>query len=133
MYRTVFSIIGGVMLLVPRQVIEYFEALAFENPEDARLRRWTTPLARLEGLVFLLWKRDGGSDLLPAVLGVFGTAAALAPRRYLRWGLGMAYKNESDLRLRSGMVAVTRVLGLLYLALAVRALLGGDGEATDPE
>ena len=128
MFRTLLSAIGFVMVLIPRRIVEAAEAVTFENPEDARLREWTIPMARLEGIGYLLLVRRTGflSGVVGVVFGLFGSAAAIAPRRYLDFGLSLAYENPDDITVKSWVIPVTRVLGITALVLTVVSLRGKD-------
>ena len=121
MLRTLLSAIGFVMVLIPRRIVETAETLAFKNPEDARLRGWTITMARVEGIGYLLLVRRTGflSGVVGMVFGLFGSAAAVAPRQYLDFGLSLAYENPDDITVKSWVIPMTRVLGTIALILTV--------------
>ncbi|APW97112.1 hypothetical protein CHINAEXTREME_04715 [Halobiforma lacisalsi AJ5] len=124
---------GLLEILAPERIVEPAERLAFENPEDGRLRPWTLPMARLEGLAFLwlLVRPDRNQDRdrdrdrrlsgLQSLLGAFGAVLALAPRTTLEFFLGVAYENAADLETKPWVVPATRLLGALYLAVGLFA------------
>lgn len=115
---------GLVVLLVPRRVVDTFEPIAVRNSEAVELRAWSIPIARLEGLLFLvLTARDDGKGLA-TLFGIIGVPALLAPQRYLEWGLSIVYENPEDVEVRSWVVPFTRALGAVYLLIALRGLLG---------
>ena len=124
MLRTPLSIIGLVMVSIPRRIVETAETLAFENPEDAILRGWTIPMARLEGIGYLLLVRRTRflSSVVGVIFGLFGSAAVVAPHRYLNFGLWLAYENPDDITVKSWVIPATRVLGLTALVLTVVSL-----------
>lgn len=124
MLRTLLSIIGLVMVGVPRRIVETAETVAFENPEDAILRGWTIPMARLEGIGYLLLVRRTGllSGVVGVVFGLIGSVAAVAPRRYLTFGLSLAYENPDDITVKSWVIPMTRVLGITVLVMTVVSL-----------
>ena len=129
MLRTLLTVIGLVMVAIPRRIIENSEAVAFENPEDAILRGWTIPMARLEGIGYLLLVRRTGilSGIAGVIFGLFGSVAAVAPRQYLSFGLSLAYENSNDITVKSWVIPGTRVLGIIALVLTVVSLRGeGD-------
>ena len=103
MLRTVLTVIGLVMVSMPRRIIETAEIVAFENPEDAILRGWTIPMARLEGIGYLFLVRRAGffSRIIGSVFCLFGSVAAIAPRQYLDFGLSLAYENPDDITVKS--------------------------------
>lgn len=124
MIRTLLSVIGLVMVSIPRRIVKTGEIVAFENPEDARLRGWTIPMARLEGIGYLFLVRRTGflSGVVGVVFGLFGSAAEVAPRRYLDFGLSLAYENPDNISVKSWVIPVTRVLGMTALVLTVVSL-----------
>lgn len=133
MKRTLATAVGLVQLLAPNAIVGPAERLAFENPEAGRLRRWTIPVARLEGLLFIwLGTRDGRvSRRLRAALFALGFAMALAPRTAVESGLELSYENAEDLELKPWVVPTTRLLGVCYAVLAAvpeRARAGASRE-----
>ena len=130
MLRTLLSVLGLVMVSTPRRIVEASETVAFENPEDAILRGWTIPMARLEGIGYLLLVRRSGflSGVVGVVFGLVGSAAAVAPRRYLNFGLSLAYENPDDITVKSWVIPGTRVLGIIALVLTIVSLRGEDDD-----
>jgi hypothetical protein len=124
MLRAVLSAIGLLMISMPYRIIDTAERLAFENPERATLRRTTIPIARLEGVGYLLLVRRTGflSGMIGLVFGLFGSAAAVAPRQYLEGGLSLAYENPEDISVKSWVLPWTRVLGVTAIVLTVASL-----------
>lgn len=124
MLRTLLSIIGLVMMAIPRRVIEAAETVTFENPEDAILRGWTIPMARLEGIgyLFLVSRIGFFSGVAGVIFGLFGSIAAVTPRRYLDFGLSLAYENPDDITVKSWVIPGTRVIGITALVLTVVSL-----------
>jgi hypothetical protein len=124
MIRSLLFAIGILMVSIPRRVVETAESVAFENPDDAVLRGWTIPMARLEGIGYLLLGRRTGffSGVVGVVLGLIGSAATVAPRQYLDFGLSLAYENPDDIVVKSWVIPMTRVLGLAALVLTVLSL-----------
>jgi hypothetical protein len=124
MLRAVLSAIGLLMISMPYRIIDTAERLAFENPERATLRRTTIPIARLEGVGYLLLVRRTGflSGMIGLVFGLFGSAAAVAPRQYLEGGLSLAYENPEEISVKSWVLPWTRVLGVTAIVLTVASL-----------
>ncbi|WP_339105426.1 hypothetical protein [Haloterrigena salinisoli] len=122
--------LGLLMVLAPNRIVEPAERLAFENPEDGRLRPWTLPIGRLEGLlvVWVVVRRPDGITALERPLAGLGIALALAPRTSLRLGLRTAYANPTALEVKPWVVPATRLLGAWYLAVG---LFAGRGAAPD--
>jgi hypothetical protein len=130
MLRTLLSVIGLCMVSIPRKIVTTAEAIAFENPGDATLREWTIPMARLEGIGYLLLVRRTGvlSSAVGVVLGLIGAIATVAPRQYLNFGLSLAYENSDDITVRSWVTPMTRVLGSTALVLTIASFRGADDE-----
>ena len=123
MLRSLFALVGASMIAVPRRVIAAAETLAFENPEDARLRPWTIPMGRAEGVLYLLLaRRSGPPAAVGSALGLLAGFAALSPRKYLDFGLGLAYENPDEIVVRSWVLPLTRAIGLAWLLATVRRL-----------
>ena len=120
MKRALATAVGLLQLLAPTLILRPAERLAFENPEAGRLRRWTIPIARLEGLAFVwLVTRDGPvRKRLRTALLVLGFGMALLPRTAVEVGLETAYENADELELKPWVVPATRLLGGCYAVLA---------------
>ncbi|WP_293027152.1 hypothetical protein [Natronococcus sp.] len=121
MLRPLFLAFAAVEILLPDRVIAWGERLAFENPETGRLRPWTLPLARLEGLVvvWLVRNRKAAWPGIKPLLVVFGLPAALQPRAFLTVALATAYENPDAIEPKPWVVPFTRALGACYLAVAL--------------
>lgn len=121
--RTLLVAFGLLEMLLPERIVRWGERLAFENPGEGALRPWTLPMARLEGLAFVWLVLRGRPSSIPSpfrkVLVAIGLPAALSPRPFVTGALGMAYENHADLELQSWVVPFTRVLGIVYLAVAL--------------
>ncbi|MFP9192171.1 hypothetical protein [Natronosalvus vescus] len=131
MLRTLLAVIALLMVSIPRRIVKTAETVAFENPEDAILRGWTIPMARLEGIGYLLLlvRRTGFlSGVVGVVFGLLGSAAAVVPRQYLDFGLSLAYKNPDDITVKSWVIPMTRILGISAFVLTVVLLRGEDDD-----
>ncbi|ELY97996.1 hypothetical protein [Natrialba asiatica] len=119
-----FAITLGLLEVVaPNRIIASAERLAFENPETGRLRRWTVPIARLEGTLFvwLAARAEGPPAIARPLAAALGAAMALFPRSALEFGLAISYENAAELEVNSWVVPLTRVLGACYLVAALGA------------
>lgn len=127
--------LGLLVTISPSRVVESAERLAFENPDAGRLRPWTLPIGRLEGLLvlWLVGRRpdDGGTAALETSLAGLGILLALAPRTMLRFGLRLAYENSTELEVKPWVVPVARLLGACYLAVGLFAGRAGN-DADEP-
>ncbi|OIB55539.1 hypothetical protein [Natrialba sp. SSL1] len=128
MLRHILTGIGILEFAAPRRIVRAAERIAFENPGEGRLRRWTIPMARLEALVFT-WaavRKRGPPALARPLLAGLGLAMALAPRSALEFGLRVTYENPDDLEVKPWVGPLTRALGVVYL---VAALATGRADA----
>ena len=115
--------LGLLVTLAPERIVDPAERLAFENPDAGRLRPWTLPIARLEGIgwTWLLVSRRGRGPAFDAALGGLGFVLALVPRTALAVGLAIAYENADELEVRPWVVPAARLLGAAYLAAGLFA------------
>ena len=122
---------GVLYVLVPGRIVDGAESIAFENPETGRLRRWTLPIARLEGLTLIaLAVRGRFPAPLRAPIALLGFMFTAAPRQMLSYSLELAYENPSELEVKSWVIPATRVLGVIYVIVA---LFVGIGDAPEDE
>ncbi|WP_380674848.1 hypothetical protein [Salinigranum sp. GCM10025319] len=118
-HRTL-ALVGLLEALFPRGVIELGERLAFRDRGESVLRSWVVPVARLEGLLWVLAARRGSGA--GPFLGVAGLPLVLAPKRTVDAMLSLVYKNSDTIELAPWVVPVTRVLGLVYVAVGWRSM-----------
>jgi len=125
MSRALFGVLGALVAVIPDRVIQIYETIAFENPEEATPKGYLRPAVRAEGVVYVLVALlDGRAyDRLMDVVGVFGALALCFPRRYLETGGRLVYEDADALQWREEFVTVTRVLGAVFLSLSTRACL----------
>lgn len=132
MGRRLLLALGVLELLAPRRIVEPAERLAFENADEARLRRWTIPMARLEGLLFCWLVLRGGrirqSTSVRSLLFLIGVPALLTPHRVLDGALAISYRNADEIVLKPWVTTLTRIVGLVYLLIAFGSGSGGDHE-----
>ncbi|WP_126664076.1 hypothetical protein [Haloterrigena salifodinae] len=128
MRRSLAFGLGLLIALAPERIVESAERLAFENPHAGRLRPWTLPIGRLEGLLvaWLAGRRSDGTTVLEPLVAGLGVVLALAPRTALRLGLRTAYENPTELEVKPWVVPATRLAGACYL---VAGLFAGRGAA----
>ncbi|WP_222915456.1 hypothetical protein [Natrinema sp. SYSU A 869] len=117
MRRVLVVGIGLLELLAPRRVIRFGERLAFANPDAGRLRSWTVPIARLEGIAFvwLVSRKAGPPAGSKTVLATAGFVLALVPRTVVETACHLAYENADELEVKRWVVPLTRLLGAVYL------------------
>jgi len=63
-FRPLLFVVGLVELLAPRRMVDFWMDLAVTPDSDVELRPWVYTVARLEGLIIVLWalSRDRGGD-----------------------------------------------------------------------
>ena len=124
MLRLLLSAIGITELLSPNVLIDRTEQLALENPDDCELRSWVVPGARIEGLLILvsMWRSDRSYSEFKQFLGVIGLFALAFPRAYIEFGAELAYTDASDCRWKPWVYVGTRLIGLVYVIIALDEL-----------
>lgn len=114
-------LVATVEIAVPDRIVAWGERRAFENPDAGRLRTWTLPMARLEGLatLWLAWNWEAAWPGVKPLFGTVGLPALLTTRQFLRVALTTAYENPDEIELQSWVVPATRALGACYLLVAL--------------
>ena len=127
MRRALALALGLLLSIAPNRIVESVERLAFENPDDGRLRPWTLQAGRFKGVVFvwLLGRHPEHTSILKRPLSVIGLVMILVPRQALALGLDLAYENPDELEVKAWIRPVTRLLGGCFLAVGLRAVRGG--------
>ena len=147
MARIAFGLLGIVMALMPQRVLDLYERLALEEPEAGTAKSWIVPVIRAEGIVYAVGSLVGGRayDWLLNVAGTFGALAMVFPRRYLESAAEIVYEDAGELTWNDRFVTAVRVLGAVFVFLAVNAFRDrrtdagaeadavADGETTAPE
>lgn len=128
MSRIVFGLLGLVMALVPKGVLETYEAFALENPGECTAKSWTVRAIRAEGIAYAALALAGGRGYrwLMNLVGAVGVVAILFPRRYLGLGAGLVYERPDAVRWNGRFVTSIRGIGAILVLLAIRAK-SGDG------
>ncbi len=124
MLRKILSLVTIVEVISPERLIETAEQIALDNPTECELRSWIIPGARLEGVLFLIlmWRSDASYSAFKKFLGVIGLLALLYPRTYAKYGSELAYVNASKCEWKPWVYPGTRVIGLLYVIIALNEL-----------
>lgn len=127
MLRTILSLVGVVELLTPEALIDAAEQIALDNPDECELRPWVLPGARMEGLAFLLlmWRSDESYSGFKKFLGIIGVLALIFPRAYIEYGSRLAYTETTDPEWKSWVYPGTRIVGLIYVLVALDELTNG--------
>lgn len=124
MLRAVLTTIGLIELISPQLFITVAERLALENPDECEMKSWITPVARVEGAVFLvlMWRSDTSYSTFKRFLGVIGFPALLYPRIFTDYGARLAYTEATDCEWRPWVYAATRLVGVLYVIVSFNEL-----------
>ncbi|WP_255192739.1 hypothetical protein [Natronobeatus ordinarius] len=133
MLRPLFVVVGLLEAAFPDRLVARAERWAFENPDDARLRPWTIPMARLEGLAFAwIGLRDGVQpESVARLLGPLGVLMCLFPRQILAFALASAYENPEEIEPKPWVGPVTRGIGACYVVLALFSRRAGEPRADE--
>ena len=123
MARTLLAGLGIVMALFPDRVTDWYQRIAFENPEAAVGKDWLPSAVRAEGLGIGLLALVGGRGYawLLNLIGVAGGVVLLFPKRYLDWGVRVAYRNPEEIEWVDWFPTVARGLGVVYVVGSLRA------------
>jgi hypothetical protein len=135
MIRTLLGVLGVALALFPDRVLEWYEGVAFEAPEAATAKPWVPNAIRVEGILYALLCVTGGAAYawLVRLVAAVGAVVAVVPRRYLDIGGRIAYEQPSELRWREEFVTAVRGLGVVCVALGLRALRNRGSGASDTE
>lgn len=122
MARTLLAGLGIVLALFPNRVTDWYERIAFENPESAVGREWLGSAVRTEGLLIGLLSLRGGRGYtwLMNLMGFVGAIVMLFPTQYLNWGAKLAYRNPDEIEWAGWFPTVARGLGACYVAQCLR-------------
>lgn len=122
--RTLLGLGGIVVALIPGRVIELYENLAIENPDECPPKSWVAPAIRAEGIGLAILSLSGGRAYATFMkfAGAVGVVAFFFPRQYAAFGFGIAWKRSDSIEWRSGLFPAVRVMGAFSALLAYCAL-----------
>lgn len=131
MLRKVLIAVGLIEIAIPERFIESAERVALEDPDGCERKSWVVPAGRLEGVLFLAIASRGSVSYtaFKKLLGVIGLVASAYPTAFVDLASGIAYVDPERCTWRSWCYSLTRLLGVVYVAIAVRELWG-EGSAT---
>lgn len=124
MIRVAFGILGILTWLFPDRILDLFEALAIENPQETHHRDWIATGVRAEGITVAAVSLIGGRAFawMLNLMGVFGAIVLLAPRLYRIFATRLLYSNPDDVEWNDSFRTVLRAIGVFYVIVAVLAL-----------
>jgi len=121
MLRQFLGALGVLTTLVPDRIVDVFEAIAVENPEENTVHSWFSPLIRVEGVVIALAALRGGRlyAWLMNVSGIFGAVLLFLPRLYEQIAGPLVYEGPESVKWNEHLTGGVRVIGAVYVLLAL--------------
>ena len=121
MLRQFLGALGVLTALVPDRIVDVFEAIAVENPEENTVHSWFSPLIRVEGVVITpAALRDGRLYAwLMNVTGIVGAVLLFVPRLYEQIAGALVYENPESVEWNEHLTDGVRVIGAVYVLLAL--------------
>lgn len=124
MFRKVLATVGAVEVVAPASFVDAAEGFAMDDAGDCERKSWVVPVARVEGLAFLFlaWRGDASYSAFKKFLGLVGALALAFPRAFVDYSTGLAYTDAADCEWRPWVYPVTRLVGAVYVLLALDEL-----------
>ena len=121
MLQQFLGVLGVLTTLAPDRIVDVFEAIAVENPEENTVHSWFSPLIRAEGVVVTLAALRGGRlyAWLLNVTGIFGAVLLFLPRLYERIAGPLVYEDPESVEWNEHLTGGVRVIGAAYVLLAL--------------
>ena len=121
MLRQFLGALGVLTALVPDRIVDVFEAIAVENPEENTVHSWFDPLIRAEGVVITLAAlRDGRLYAwLMNITGIVGAVLFFIPRLYEQMAGPLVYEDPESVEWNEHLTDGVRVIGAMYVLLAL--------------
>ncbi|WP_435100645.1 hypothetical protein [Halorubrum sp. N11] len=121
MLRQFLGVLGVLTTLVPDRIVDVFEAIAVENPEENTVHSWFSSLIRAEGIVITLAAFRGGRlyAWLLNVTGIFGAVLLFIPRLYERIAGPLVYEDPESVEWNEHLTDGVRVIGAVYVLIAL--------------
>lgn len=123
MIRIAIGVLGVVTTLFPGQIIDVFETLAIENPDEITPRSWLPKAIRSEGMIVAVASLLGGRlyAWIMTLTGGFGAIVLLFPGLYREIAMRFVYEQPNRVVWNERFTISVRLIGVLYVLLAVRA------------
>jgi hypothetical protein len=124
MMRTLLGLGGILVALIPGRVIELYENLAIENPDECPPKGWVASAIQVEGIGLAILSLLGGKGFstFMKVGMAAGTMAVFFPRQYAAFGFGVAWKQPDSIEWKSGFFPALRVMGAFSVLFSYCAL-----------
>ena len=124
MARTLIGVLGVIAVLLPDRMVHMFEAAAIKNPEECTTKPWLNSAIRAEGAIITGAALTGGKPYqwIMDITGVFGGIILFFPNLYRRIATALVYENPEDVEWNDQFAQWVRVIGILYIILAIREL-----------
>lgn len=123
MARVLVGILGVLAALFPDRMVDVFESVAVDNPEECSTRGWLESGIRAEGVLVVAASLVGGRAYawLLNLTGAFGAVLVLFPQVYRELATSLVYDRPEDVEWNERFTEGVRAVGVLYLLLAIRA------------
>jgi hypothetical protein len=120
MLRQFLGVLGALTTLAPERIVDVFEAIAVENPEENTVHSWFSPLIRAEGVVITLAAFRGGRlyAWLLNVTGIFGAVLFFLPQLYEQIAGPLVYEDPESVEWDEHLTGGVRVIGAVYVFMA---------------
>jgi hypothetical protein len=123
MIRSFLGLLGLLTALFPERIIEVYETVAIENPEECDVQPGIRPGIRAEGaLVTLASLTDGRAYAwMMNLTGAFGAVVLAFPHLYRDIDTALVYDDPDAVEWNDRFTDGVRTLGLVYVLMAVKA------------
>ena len=124
MIRPVIAFLGGLAALLPGRMIDIFETVAIENPDECTIKPWIDAGIRTEGVLVIAASLIGGQAYawMMNLTGAFGAVVVVSPQLYRRFATTLLYENPDSVEWNDRATTGVRIIGIVYVLLALKAL-----------
>jgi len=124
MLRAIIGVLGGLTALVPDRIVDAFEGLAVDNPDEVEPRSGIAAAVRAEGVAVVAIALVGGRAYAWTMYltGAFGALLFALPRSYRAIAARFLYDDPDAVEWNEGFDSVFRLVGAVYVLFGIRAL-----------
>jgi hypothetical protein len=124
MIRPVIAFLGGLAALLPDRMIDIFETVAIENPDECAIKPWIDAGIRTEGVLVIAASLIGGRAYawMMNLTGAFGAVVVVSPQLYRRFATTLLYENPDSVEWNDRATTGVRIIEVVYVLLALKAL-----------